>query len=112
MLYIISIKLFSVIDALNDDAINAENPKDRIWATQLINNLDTEFIISTMLLADLIIFDPKFLPQRESDIAYCGDSKILAEYFVNDRFSTTTGENFSAYFNETELNQKWESLSK
>lgn len=43
MLYIISIKLFSVIDALNDDAINAENPKDRIRATQLINNLDTEF---------------------------------------------------------------------
>ncbi|PKK65765.1 hypothetical protein RhiirC2_785679 [Rhizophagus irregularis] len=35
--------LFSVIDALNDDAINAEYPKDRIRATQLINNLDTEF---------------------------------------------------------------------
>ncbi|PKC75761.1 hypothetical protein RhiirA1_448381 [Rhizophagus irregularis] len=46
--------LFSVIDALNDDAINAENPKDRIRATQLINNLDTEFIISTMFLVHFI----------------------------------------------------------
>ncbi|RGB44033.1 hypothetical protein C1646_749000 [Rhizophagus diaphanus] len=46
--------IFSVIDALNDDAINAENPKDRIRATRLINTLDPEFTISTMLLADLM----------------------------------------------------------
>lgn len=56
----------------------------------------------------LRIFDPKFLPQRESDIAYYGNNeiKILVEYYGNDRFSAT-GEKFPAYFNEVELNQEW-----
>src|SRR2546430_3947346 len=45
--------IFSVIDALNDDLANGENPKDKDWASQLINNLDPNFIISTMFMADL-----------------------------------------------------------
>ena len=192
--------LFSVIDALNDDMINAENSRDKARVSQLIDNLDPNFIISTMFLADLMyilskmikifqrdhidlsevknslettisaieaqfvgrdnilptygtilhqymednnilsdhlpsfiskfakaiikalqnrfpnsgiynalrIFDPKFLPQRESDIAYYGDNeiKMLVEYFGNDRLSDS-GENFPAYFNETDLKQEW-----
>ncbi|GET02905.1 ribonuclease H-like domain-containing protein [Rhizophagus clarus] len=127
--------IFSVIDALNDDMNNAENPRDKIRASQMVNNLDSNFIISTMFLADLItilrqymknnntlsdhlpsfiskfakaivktlqnrfpdseiynalrIFDPKFLPQRES-----------------------SGENFPAYFNETDLKQEWEIIKQ
>ncbi|CAB5369683.1 unnamed protein product [Rhizophagus irregularis] len=56
----------------------------------------------------LRIFDPKFLPQRESDIANYGNNeiKILIEYFGNDRLSAT-GEKFSAYVNEMELKQEW-----
>ena len=54
------------------------------------------------------IFDPKFLPQKEGDIANYGDSdiKILIEYFGNDRYSTTD-KKFPAYFNEMDLKQEW-----
>ncbi|PKK55931.1 hypothetical protein RhiirC2_476945 [Rhizophagus irregularis] len=46
--------IFSVIDALNDDMNNAENPKERDRTSQLISSLDPNFIISTMFLADLM----------------------------------------------------------
>ncbi|CAB5382610.1 unnamed protein product [Rhizophagus irregularis] len=69
--------------------------------------IGTEFPDSEIYNA-LRIFDPKFLPQRESDIANYGNNeiKILIEYFGNDQLSAT-GEKFSAYVNETELKQKW-----
>src|SRR5581483_1927140 len=53
--------IFSVIDALNDDMGNAENLKEREWASQLISNLDPNFIISTIFLADLMYILTKMI---------------------------------------------------
>lgn len=53
--------IFSVIDALNDDVNNVENSKDRDRASQLVSNLDPEFIISTMFLADLMYILSKMI---------------------------------------------------
>src|SRR5581483_5406277 len=53
--------IFSVIDALNDDLTNAENPKNRDRASQLVNNLDPNFIISTMFMADLMYILTKMI---------------------------------------------------
>jgi hypothetical protein len=35
--------IFSIIDVLNDDINNAENSRDKIRASQLIDNLDPNF---------------------------------------------------------------------
>ena len=53
--------LFSIIDALNDDMINAENSRDKARVSQLIDNLDPNFIISTIFLADLMYILSKMI---------------------------------------------------
>lgn len=77
------------------------------FAKAIITALKNRFPDSEIYNA-LSIFDPKFLPQKESDIASYGDSeiKLLIEYFGNDRFSTS-GKRFFAYFNEIDLKQEW-----
>ena len=59
--------IFSVIDALNDDMVNAENSKDRDRASQLVSNLDPEFIISIMFLADLMYILSKMIKTFKHD---------------------------------------------
>jgi len=77
------------------------------FAKAIIKALQNRFPDSEIYNA-LRIFDPKFLPQRESDIASYGDDdiKILVEYFGNDRLSAS-GENFPRYFNKIDLKQEW-----
>src|SRR6266536_14480 len=59
--------IFSVIDALNDDLANAENPKNKDRASQLINNLDPNFIILTMFMADLMYILTKMIKIFQRD---------------------------------------------
>ncbi|CAI2197875.1 17662_t:CDS:1, partial [Funneliformis geosporum] len=55
------------IDALNDDMVNAENFKDKDQASQLVSNLDPEFIISTIFLADLMYILSKMIKIFQCD---------------------------------------------
>jgi len=77
------------------------------FAKAIINSLKNRFPDSEIYNA-LRIFDPKFLPQKESEISNYGDDdiKVIAEYFGNDHFSTD-GKKFSAYFNIIDLKQEW-----
>ena len=94
---------------IENNSINSNNLPSFIskFAEAIIKALKSRFPDSEVYNL-LRIFDPKFLPQRESDIANYGnnDIKILVEYFGNKRFSDT-GENFPTYFNEMELKQEW-----
>ncbi len=94
---------------MENNSINSNNLPSFIskFAEAIIKALKSRFPDSEVYNS-LRIFDPKFLPQRESDIANYGnnDIKILVEYFGNEHFSGT-GENFPAYFNEMELKQEW-----
>ncbi|CAB5383548.1 unnamed protein product [Rhizophagus irregularis] len=93
---------------MDDNKILPDNLPSFIskFAKAIIESLKNRFPDSEIYNA-LRIFDPKFLPQRESDIANYGNNeiKILIEYFGNDRLSAT-GKKFSAYINETELKQE------
>jgi hypothetical protein len=94
---------------MEDNNILSDNLPSFIskFAEAIIKSLKIRFPDSEIYNA-LRIFDTKFLPKKESDIANYGnnDIAILVKYFGNDRFSIT-GEKFSAYFNEMELKQEW-----
>src|SRR3954451_20273658 len=59
--------IFSVIDALNDDMNNAENSRDKTRASQLVDNLDPNFIILTMFFADLMYILSKMIKTFQRD---------------------------------------------
>ncbi len=76
------------------------------FAKTIINSLKNKFLDSEIYNA-LRIFDPKFLPQKESKISNYGDDdiKVIVEYFENDYFSTDD-KKFSVYFNIIDLKQE------
>ena len=59
--------IFSIMDALNNDMTNAVSSKDRDQTSQLVNNLDPNFIISTIFLADLIYILSKIIKIFQCD---------------------------------------------
>ena len=75
--------------------------------TETIIKALKNWFLDSEIYSALRIFDPKFLPSKESDIVNYEDNdiKILVEYFGNDRISA--GKNFPAYFNEIDLKQEW-----
>ena len=104
--------IFSVIDALNDDMINTDNPKDRTRASQLVNNFDPEFIISTMFLADLIYILSKMIKIFQRDHVDLSELKhslemtisaIKAQFIGTEEVSPTYGTILYKYIEDNNI---------
>jgi hypothetical protein len=105
--------IFSVIDALNDDLANAENPKDRDRASQLVNNLDPNFIISTMFMADLMYILTKMIKIFQRDYIDLSELKhslettisaIKAQFIGTEEIPPTYGTILCQYMENNNIN--------
>ena len=105
--------IFSVIDALNDDLANAENPKNKDRASQLINNLDPNFIISTMFMADLMYILTKMIKIFQHDHIDLSELKhslettisaIKAQFIGTEEVPPTYGTILCQYMENNSIN--------